>query len=157
MFLLWVLDLVFEKMCSKPLPTPSVYPASMLWWSCSCLDFYPKFSSIAINTHVCLFILFTPTQLYVLCRAWYRCYLMLFNSYWGQTIQGHHYAKIKSYLRKFIDTSRIGFTSYMGTYSRNPERAYWSDSTLPIHQSLFTSGVERGFFNKALYITPLPN
>lgn len=40
----------------------------------------------------------------------------------------------------------------MGTYSRNPERASWSDSTLPIHQSLFTSGAERGFFNKALYI-----
>lgn len=28
---------------------------------------------------------------------------------------------------------------------------------LPIRQSLFTSGTERGFFNKALYITPLPN
>lgn len=45
-------------------------------------------------TRVFVFLL-TPTQLYVLCRAWYRCHLMLFNSYWGQTIQGSHYAKIK--------------------------------------------------------------
>jgi hypothetical protein len=40
----------------------------------------------------------------------------------------------------------------MGTYSRNPEQAYWSDSALPIHQSLFTSDTERELFNKALYI-----
>lgn len=76
---------------------------------------------------------FVYSQLnYVLCRAWYRCYLMLFSSYWGQIIQGHHYAKIKVVYGSSV-TSRIGFISYMGTYARNPEWAYWSDSTLPIH------------------------
>ena len=48
-----------------------------------------------------------------------------------------------------LDASRIGFTSYMGTHS-NPEG-------LTGLTELFTSGTERGFFNKALYITPLPN
>lgn len=144
-----------KKMCSKPVPSPSAHPASMLL-KLFLLRVYPDFPPIDINTHICLFILFTPTQLYVLCRAWYRCYLMLFNSYWGQTIQGHHYAKIKVYGSSQIFPELV-FTSYMGTYLRNPERAYWSDSTLPIHQSLFASGMEREFFNKALYITPLPN
>lgn len=145
-----------KKMCSKPLPSPSAYPASMLL-SCSYLGIYPDFPPIDINRHICLFILFTPTQLDVLCRAWYRCYLMLLNSYWGQTIQGHHYAKIKVIYGSSQTLPKLVFTSYMGTYLTNPEWAYWSDSILPIHQSLFTSGMERGFFNKALYITPLPN
>lgn len=148
---------LWKKMCSKPLPSPSAYPTSMLW-SCSYLGFYSDFSCTDINIYACLsFVLFTPTQLHVLYRAWYKCYLMLFNSYWGQTIQGHHYAKIKVIYGSSQILPELVLTSYMGTYSRNPEGAYCSDLNLPIHQSLFTSGTERGFFNKALYITPLPN
>ena len=45
----------------------------------------------------------------------------------------------------------------MGTHSRNVEWAHWSDSALPVIQALFPSGMDRGFFNKAFYITPLPN
>lgn len=42
-----------KKMCSKPLPSPPAYPASMLW-SCSCLGFYSNFSCTDIN--VCMFV-----------------------------------------------------------------------------------------------------
>lgn len=79
--------------------------------SCSYLGFYPYFPPIDINRHICLFILFTPTQLDVLCRAWYRCYLMLLNSYWGQTIQGHYYAKIKVIYGSSQTLPKLVFTS----------------------------------------------
>lgn len=149
---------LWKKMCSKPLPSPPAYPTSMLW-SCSCLGFYSNFSCTDIN--VCMFV-FLFCLLPLNCMFYVGpdtnvtwCYLIATEVRQSKAI-------IMLKLKLFMEAHRYfqnWFLSptYMGTYSRNPEWAYCSDSTLPIHQSLFTSGMERGFFNKALYITPLPN
>lgn len=78
----------------------------------------------------------------------------------GQTHSGHLFfcsknkKKINSYME--VHSSTILFLPLAKAQFLKPREGL-PDALLPTHSSLFTSGMERGFFNKALYITPLPN
>lgn len=143
---LWVFfwDFVFEKqkaMCSKPLPSPSVGSAAALaaaeklflvfrlfYPGCSCLSHRHTLSTYFVYSHL--------TGCCV--RAWYRCYLMLFNSYWGQAIHGHHYAKIKVTYGSSKTLPELVYLLH-GNLSKKPRAGllvglHSSHSSIPIHQ-----------------------